>query len=364
MRALPPTVALLCALWGSAQAAPPGRYPLSSWGEALDTLTPTTAPLHLRTAGAVGDPTEPGALGDPRSAPNVQALAHADPEQLARWVDGPPLRQALLAQAAQWAPPGALLSRLLALVDPTAPHEGWPEGYTGLPPLPTLVRRAIERHGPTVIPLLLEHPRWAADRGLDAHGAARMAGLRLPERCAALPVAADRHLRAGRRLAAGLLLGEASACPHPSRLAVLMGDYWRAGAIAALDRGDLVGGLALMRRAWWISPDAAHGDMLADLMVDRARALYADGHTTRALALGDEAKALRPDRASVIRFRADLPSADARARAAVLIMGVLVLWFALRRLKGLYTPRKIRYRRMSYSEVARRRRNKWRRRRV
>lgn len=357
------TIALcLAPLAASGQPAPsqPTPIPLATWPAAP--LTAERAQDHLLTAGAIVE----DHLGDPRRAATVLALGDADQAALLAGAEGPPLRQALLARAAAWMPPGPVLDGLLTAVAPSAEATPapWPEAYRALPPLRALIREAIEAHGEAALPLLARHPRWARDRGLEAGAPTQPPALAALPPCEADLIAADQHLRQHHRLAAGLRLsGHVDRCPTTPATWVLLGDYWRHGAVAALARGDLIGAEALMRRAWWSSPTDPHRLMLADALTERSRLAYAAGEMAEGRALFDEAEALAPEHPPVQRLAAEIPRTSLRARFGVLITGAIVLWFALRRLRRLWGPRRtIRYSRRRYTETARRRQDRWRRR--
>ncbi|MFN3201012.1 MAG: hypothetical protein ACE366_21610 [Bradymonadia bacterium] len=342
--------------WGQTQP-----FAFEAWPEAP--LNAAQAERHLMTAAVIGDGN--GALGDPRGAANVERLRHlgeAAQSMLAKRMSTP-LQRALLARAAVWMPPGPALSSLMSSVAPEDASAPWPEGYERLQPTAELVRRAIEHHGDAVLPLLAQHPQWAADRGL----AGQPLVARLPERlsdvepCLGLTVAAERHSRAQRRLAGALLLERlARECPTDAAFGVTLGAWWRASAIGALEVGDLRGAEALMRRAWWITGLEDDGDLLADVLVEQARARFAEEAYAEGQALWREVSALRPDRPSVIALKRDLPRTSGRARVGVLIMGMVVLWFAVRRLRRLWGPsRPIRFTRTRYADRARRGRARW-----
>ena len=160
-------------------------------------LSTPWAEYHLRTAGAYLDALTPGRDGIPKEASNVSALDAVESAVFTPWIQGPPLRLALVARAARHGPV-ALLSKMLSATSPTDAYPPWPEAYAILDTLPDLMRDAIEAKGAEIVPALLTHPVWAADRGfgdpvlgwafpaLRAEVRSALAGRRDPAAAAAL----------------------------------------------------------------------------------------------------------------------------------------------------------------------------------
>jgi len=184
-------------LQSAADATISGRFSLAHWGAALGDLSTPWAEYHLRTAGAYLDALTPGRDGIPKEASNVSALDAVESAVFTPWIQGPPLRLALVARAARHGPV-ALLSKMLSATSPTDAYPPWPEAYAILDTLPDLMRDAIEAKGAEIVPALLTHPVWAADRGfgdpvlgwafpaLRAEVRSALAGRRDPATAAAL----------------------------------------------------------------------------------------------------------------------------------------------------------------------------------
>lgn len=344
----------------AADAVVAGRFDPADWARALDDLSPGWADTHLRTAGHFLDTIDAGPAGAPDEALNLRLLAAIDPEAMAAWATGPPLRRVLAARAARHAP-AAALGPLLAAVDPAETHPPWPATYAGLPPLVEGVRRAIEAHGTAALPALRAQPGWALDRGvgpqLDPSQAPPDAPLRLasaleagdfeaaaalaaglaggpldPEvarmACGALDTAAQQALGRDRLLAAeGWLRLAGPVCgPDLARRAAALfrarGDTRRAG-------GDLAGAAGWYRAGFWLAQAPPDRARLADTHAELALLRYGEGAFEAGEAHLEAARALdslRPRVQAAIEAR---PTVDLRARVGIaliiLVMGVFVL---------------------------------------
>jgi hypothetical protein len=271
----------------SPEATIAGRFAVEDWPRALDVCDPADpdwAPWHLRTAGALPDAADPGIAGAPDSGGNRRALARADQAALAAAVHGPARRLVLLAEAARHVPAGPLLARLLATV---SPGDGAPVGPGQMSPAEAL-RRTIEERGAEAVPLLLESPAWAADRGFAVPGLAR-----------------------------ALVEGRTGSAPHE--------DETVAGVAAALAAGrfdDAAAAAVPLALAWRPDPSQA-GTLCAALDVGAQRATQAERTTAAeawlrlaAPACGPTA-AFRERAARVWRRRGDAAFADGDLEAAI-----------------------------------------------
>lgn len=189
-----------------------GQFKLSEWGEAMSETLPTPpkwlimspkerdqyrrenpsnltrasersfnaqkllAEFHLRTAGMSPIAQNLSEVimtsGTPLIEPNVIALRQSSEALTIKWIDGDhPLQTALVAHAAQFAPPNLLLRELFSQLDPKAVPselERWrPAGYERLASAYELVRDAFEKHAQKALPALMAHEDWAKDRGFE-----------------------------------------------------------------------------------------------------------------------------------------------------------------------------------------------------
>jgi len=346
-----------------------GRFPLARWGDALADLDPAWAELHLRSAGLYLDAVDPGAPGEANAA-NLRALAAVDPDLAATWATGPPLRLALAARAAWHVPPGPLLTALLAAVDPAAPATPWPPAYARLESLPDLLRAAIESHGAAALQITLDHPKWAADRGLDAtlarawappatptmaredealatalasgdrRRAARLGaeahlggqGGRLV--CSALDLGVQTGLNAGQLLAAEAYLRFAArACPARPPIRQRAAQLTRARGERAFHAGRLTTAAEWFRAGWWIASEAADEGRLADTLAELALLRYERKEVEAGNAFLEQARAVAPLRPRVLDAFEARPHVETRIRVALVVVVIVMVMFLLRRLR-------------------------------
>ncbi len=374
-------------------AEPPvvaARFPLDRWAEALGDVGPGWADVHLRTAGAFLDALDPGPDADPGRSRNLRLLATVDPQIAADWVGEGAVRLALAARAARHVPPGPLLDRLLAAALPTGDATPFEAPYDALEPLPDLVRLAIEGGGPAALPILLRHPVWAADRGFDearlalafeaaappaatdaaavdldatvealrhALGAGDFGGALSPAitlalapaeacsgdaarmACAALDVNAQRATAADQWLAAQASLRLAAPlCGDSRSFRLRSAELLRAQGDGAFAAADLVTASGWYRGALFLGGDAADRARLADTLADLALLRLARDDLEAARPLVAQAKEIDPLRPRVQAALNALPTVDPRARAAIVIIILFLLVFAVRRLRRIFRP--------------------------
>ena len=162
-----------------------GQIKLEHWGDALNQLPGNTiwARLQLQTAGMDVNRglSMTSLLGAKQLNKNIARLKQSSAEMGKVWLaSGPltPLKAALLAYAARYAPVNVLLSRLLPNLSPYQAQDKlgnklkiesptWPEGYESLPDPRTSLRNAIELHGVSALPIILESKVWSKDRGFS-----------------------------------------------------------------------------------------------------------------------------------------------------------------------------------------------------
>lgn len=159
-----------------------GHIDYSQWGVALDELPGSKlwARLQLSTAGFnIHRGSKISRIGsETRRIHALMNLAQLNPQVGRAWVTTgreSQLKLALLAYAARFAPPQSLLEPLLERVSLKpelalrgAPRAlGWPEGYESLPSIRDSLRQALALHGTSALSVLLKHPAWAKDRGID-----------------------------------------------------------------------------------------------------------------------------------------------------------------------------------------------------
>lgn len=357
-----------------------GRFPLEQWGEALQDLGGPWAETHLRTAGFYLDAVAPGPEGVPARAANLRLLQTVDPDVAAGWAQPPALRLGLAARAARHVPPGKLLDRLLSLASP-AVVSVWPPPYDVLEPLNTLLRVAIEAGGADALPVLLAHPDWAADRGLDVPGLARAFGPEiglppatldpsaLPDAlsagdfaaaaragvaaaldgdttgdrarlaCAALDVGAQRAVASERLLAAEAYLRLAAPlCGEAPTFRLRAASLLRAQGDRAHAGADLAGAVDWYRGALFLGDAAADRARLADTLADLALARFREDALTEGRVRLDEARDVDPLRPKVLAALDAAPSVDPRARVALVLVILFLLVFAVRRLRRVLRP--------------------------
>ena len=156
-----------------------GQIKLEHWGVALNQLPGNTiwARLQLQTAGVDVNRglSMASLLGAQHLNRNISRLKQSTAVMGQSWLEaGPltPLKAALLAYAARYTPVNVLLSRLLPNLNPFQAKDNlesptWPEGYESLPDPRVSLRNAIELHGVSALPTVLQSKGWSKDRGFD-----------------------------------------------------------------------------------------------------------------------------------------------------------------------------------------------------
>ena len=371
-----------------------GRFALSDWHLALEDLSPEWAPYHLRTAGFLLDATEPGSPGTPEAAANLKALQTVGVESLAAWPDAEPLRQALVARAARFAPP-SLTATLMGQITPSAPASTtWPPGYEGLESAVDSVRAAIERHGahPAILAALRARPDWARDRGfgypalldfakvakvgaeppsavnvteltgrlaaaLEAgrHAAAAQyavesarlvttADLKDPAltrmACGGLDLGAHHAIKEARWLSAQAYLTLAGrVCGDRLTYRARVAEVFRRRGDLAIQALDLTQALDWFRGALWFGSERQDRARLADTHAELAILNFRTGNPVRGAEHLSKANEFGPLRPRVVAASEHKPTVDPRARFGLIIIILFVGFFAIRRLLRLFGDR-------------------------
>ena len=372
-----------------------GRFAPSDWHLALDDLDSVWAPYHLRTAGFLLDALTPGDAGTPEDAANLKALNGLSSQILRTWPGTSPLRQALVARAARFAPP-ELTVLLMAQTSPTGPSIGtWPPAYQGLETVQDSLRSAIERHGahPTILQGLQAHPAWAEDRGFEypsllrfasppeppasAQDPARMesltkslsgaldagrqqdaarhavdaayliaAGMTKDSRlmrmtCGGLDVGAHRAIRAGLWLSTQAYLTLAGrVCGDRLMYRSRVAEFFRKRGDAAVESLDLRQALDWFRGALWFGSERQDRARLADTHAELAILSFRTGNPVRGAQHLKDANEFGPLRPRVVAASELKPTADPRARFGLIIIILFVAFFAIRRLVRLFGDRR------------------------
>ena len=155
-----------------------GRIDLDQWDKALNQLPGSQlwAQIQLTTAGFDANKTSvmSALLGSKQMQASIQALRHWTPdEEDLNFDQASRLKIGLLSYAARYTPTSHLLDRLITFVSPHGSIAGnqsrqpWPEGYEQLPGILDSIRQAIEIHGISALPLVMENREWSTDRGFE-----------------------------------------------------------------------------------------------------------------------------------------------------------------------------------------------------
>lgn len=372
-----------------------GRFALADWHLALDDLDAAWAPYHLRTAGFLLDAIAPGGAGTPDDAANLKALQAVSTQVLQGWPGAQPLRQALVARAARFAPP-ELVVLLMSQSAPDDPSPGhWPPAYQGLESVQDSLRSAIERHGahPRILDGLQAHPAWAQDRGFAYPALLRFTRPPTPQASAREPAQVDAltrdlaaALEAGRQqdaaryavdaaylIAAGATLDKTltrMACggldigAHQAIRAGLwlstqayltlagrmcgdrlmyrsrVAEFLRRRGDEAVEALDLGQALDWFRGALWFGSERQDRARLADTHAELAILNFRTGHPVRGAEHLESANTFGALRPRVVAATELKPTADPRARFGLIIIILFVAFFAIRRLVRLFGDRR------------------------
>ncbi|MEE2788134.1 MAG: hypothetical protein VX589_12400 [Myxococcota bacterium] len=372
-----------------------GRFAPAEWGPALDHLDEVWAPYHLRTVGHFLDAVAPGPAGQPDQSANIKALRAVTPDVVLAWPVNAPLQIGLLARAAEFAPM-ALVTRLLALTQPSVPSVAWPAAYADLPTTVDSVRRAIERHGVEALPAVLAHDGWAQDRGFAdrrlalafdqirstaskwlGHSSvviepttrtARVhqlaaafergeqgmtiglafdllfskftprqvfdSGVEQRLICAALDGGARRAMKRRQWLASyAYLILAVGPCGESPSIRSRIAELFRHRGDEAFERLRLTDALAWYQGGFWFAREAADRIRLADTNAELAILRFREEDIDRAGAYLDAARTFDPLRPRVIEAGRFRPTSSPQARFGVLVIILFLGFYAIRRLK-------------------------------
>ena len=375
-----------------------GRYRLSDWQEALQTVTKLNAPNHELTAGLTPDAIQPGMAGAPIQSENIRALMGWRGEPFRCPEEGGDSCIRLVSYASRYLPI-AQLESLLERIQPDPPPSPTKDLTGGEFGTLKNLREAFELQGASRLAQVDIPVAWLVDRGIDTAALVSILGLRLPKKmsktdvvdtettiseilnaygqgaelkaarfavmlaadseamrrlspehnrlvCSGFDAGAAVHMKQERYLAAyGYMKVMSQYCPQTPAQASRMADWFSLQGREAFANLRLEAARALFEHARFFDQGPKTDAQLADTCAELAILRFREGHIVagrRHLSRAKEVSSLRPKVLAAID--AD-PGVNERAKVAVLIVIGVLSFFVIRKLRRVWFGRLTNYRR-------------------